>query len=216
MEERKWGNWLRGLGAIATFVQIAALCVAVAVLVIAFIPKSPVAVELPTSLLPASLSSFASPAGSPDASPDASSAAKVVPGVEIDPEGTVMVRVTDPSLAQRLLYLVTVLPGLLLIAEIARRLAGLLRIAREQDPFSSRTAKDLTVLAKITAFGGAGAWAVAIVALWVLSTTVLRDGGAFVSTPPLLPWVFVAFIFAGFGQLIARGVAMRTELDTVI
>ncbi|MEV6969765.1 DUF2975 domain-containing protein [Hamadaea sp. NPDC051192] len=214
MEEQKWGNWLRGLAAIATFVQIAAVCVAVAVLVIAFIPKSPVAVELPTSML----SSAGSPAGAPSGSSDASAAlsGKVVPGVEIDPEGTVMVRVTDPSLVQRLLYLVTILPGLLLIAEIARRLAGLLRIAREQDPFSSRTAKDLTVVAKITAFGGAGAWAVAIVALWVLSTTVLRDGGAFVSSPPLLPWVFVAFILAGFGQLIARGVAMRTELDAVI
>jgi hypothetical protein len=32
----------------------------------------------------------------------------------------------------------------------------------------------------------------------------------------LLGWLAVALIFAAFGQLIARGVAMRAELDTVI
>jgi len=31
-----------------------------------------------------------------------------------------------------------------------------------------------------------------------------------------LSWLAVALIFAAFGQLIARGVAMRAELDTVI
>ncbi len=31
-----------------------------------------------------------------------------------------------------------------------------------------------------------------------------------------LAWLAVALIFAAFGQLIARGVAMRAELDTVI
>ena len=45
------GSWLRWLRATATFVFIAALCLAVALLVIAFIPGSPVAQELPAAAL---------------------------------------------------------------------------------------------------------------------------------------------------------------------
>ena len=41
--------WLRWLRATATFVFIAALCLAVALLVIAFIPGSPVTQELPAA-----------------------------------------------------------------------------------------------------------------------------------------------------------------------
>ena len=41
--------WLRWLRLTATFVFVAALCLAVAVLVIAFIPGSPVTQELPSA-----------------------------------------------------------------------------------------------------------------------------------------------------------------------
>ena len=47
--ENRLGTWLRWLRATATFVFIAALCLAVAVLVIAFIPGSPVTQELPAA-----------------------------------------------------------------------------------------------------------------------------------------------------------------------
>ena len=58
---------------------------------------------------------------------------------------------TDASLGQRLLSLLAVIPALLLVAEIARRMAKLLRAAQDTDPFTARTVRGLTVVAKITA-----------------------------------------------------------------
>ena len=107
------GTWLRWLRATATFVFIAALCLAVAVLVIALIPGSPVTQELPA----AALTGFGRVGG-------------VTAGVAVAPSGWIPFTIHDPSLAQRLLYLLTVLPGLVLVAEIARRMANLLRGAQ--------------------------------------------------------------------------------------
>ena len=114
-------------------------------------------------------------------------------------------------------YLVVVLPGLALVALIAWRMARLLRAALASDQFTADTVRALTTLAKITAIGGLAVWAMSNLATWALSATVL-DGA---STPQpheaaALAWLAVALIFAAFGQLIARGVAMRAELDTVI
>ena len=114
------GTWLRRLRATATFVFVAALCLAVALLVIALIPGSPVTQELPASAL-TGLDRLGG----------------VTAGVAVDPSGWIPFTVHDPSLAQRLLYLLTVLPGLLLIAEIARRMANLLRAAQDTDPFTA-------------------------------------------------------------------------------
>lgn len=178
---------------------IATLCVAVALLIIGFIPKSPVTLELPTALL----SGLDGVGG-------------VASGVVVDPAGTVVFTITDPSFAQRMLYLTTTLPGLLLVAEIARRMAKLLRAAQDSDPFTERTARDLTVVAKITAFGGLGVSALSGVAKWTLSATMLDSGTAVDPKQSPLQWLAVGLIFAAFAQLIARGVAMRAELDTVI
>ena len=199
MAETRLGTWLRRLRGTATFLTIAALCSAVTVLVIAFIPGSPVMLDLPTDLL----SGLDGVTG-------------VKPGVVVDPAGQIVFTITDPSLAQRMIYLATTLPGLLLAAEIARRMAKLLRAAQDSDPFTMHTARELTVVAKITAFGGLGVWAASIVAKWALSATMLTSGAAVEAGQLLLPWLAVGFIFAAFGQLIARGVAMRAELDTVI
>jgi Protein of unknown function (DUF2975) len=199
MAKARLGTWLRRLRGTAEFVYIAALCVAVALLVIGFIPKSPVTLELPTALL----SGLDGVGG-------------VMPGVVVDPAGKVVFKITDPSFAQRMLYLATTLPGLLLVAEIARRMAKLLRAAQDSDPFTARTARDLTVVAKITAFGGLGVLVLSNVAKWALSATMLSSGTAVEPNQSPLGWFAVALIFAAFAQLIARGVAMRAELDTVI
>ncbi|MEU5726638.1 hypothetical protein ABZ783_33160 [Micromonospora sp. NPDC047738] len=199
MEQTWLGTWLRRLRATATFVHITAPCVAAALLVMAFIPRSPVMLELPTDLL----SGLDGVGG-------------VVPGVVVDPAGQLVFTITDPSLAQRMMYLATTLPGLFLMAEIARRMAKLLRAAEDSDPFTVQTARELTVVAKITAFGGLGVWAASVAARWALSATMLTTGAAVDASQSLLGWLAFAFIFAAFGQLIARGVAMRAELDTVI
>jgi hypothetical protein len=198
MEDRL-DRWLGRLRAVSTFVYIAALCLAVALLVIAFIPGSPVTLALPT----AELSGVGQLGG-------------VVHGVVIDPGGEIVFKVIDPSLGQRMLHLATEFPALLLVAEVARRMRLLLRAAQERDPFTAQTARELTLVAKITAFGGLGVWVVSNVARWALSATMLESGAAVTPHDSPLGWLAVGLIFAAFAQLIARGVAMRDELDTVI
>ena len=58
--------------------------------------------------------------------------------------------------------------------------------------------------------------------MWALRYLGAVDDGARRGQHPsatrggALAWLAVALIFAAFGQLIAHGVAMRAELDTVI
>jgi hypothetical protein len=191
------GTWLRWLRATATFVFIAALCLAVAVLVIALIPGSPVTQELPA----AALTGLHGVGG-------------VTAGV--DPSGWIPFTIHDPSLAQRLLYLLTVLPGLVLVAEIARRMANLLRGAQASDPFTADTARALVAVGKLTAFAGLGAWTLSQIAQGVLSWTMLTSSVTFRPHQTPLGWLAVGLIFAAFGQILDRGVTMRAELDTVI
>jgi hypothetical protein len=193
------GRWLPRLRGTATFVYIAALCLAVALLVIAFIPGSPVALALPTT----ELSGTARVGG-------------IVHGVVIDPGGEIVFKVTDPSLGQRMLHLLTTFPGLLLVAEVARRMRNLLRAAERTDPFTAQTVRELMLVAKITAVGGLSVWLVSSVAKWALSASMLESGAAIAPHDSPLGWLAVGLIFAAFAQLIARGVAMRAELDTVI
>ena len=73
-------------------------------------------------------------------------------------------------MGQRLLALLPVLPGLALVAEIARRMRGLLRTAQASDPFTADTARALLSVAKLTALAGLGAWLLS----WVKSGEVQR------------------------------------------
>ena len=193
------GSWLRWLRATATFVFIAALCLGVALLVIAFIPGSPVTQELPASALTG-----------------LDQVGGVTAVVAVDPSGWIPFTIHAPSLAQRLLYLMTVLPGLALIAEIARRMANLLRAAQSTDPFTASTARALVTVGKLTAFAGLGTWALSQVAQGVLSWTMLASPVPFHPHQAPLGWLAVGLIFAAFGHILDRGVAMRAELDTVI
>ena len=127
-----------------------------------------------------------------------------------------VVDVRDPSLVQRLLSLAMVLPGLLLVVEIARRLRHLLRAAQVSDPFRADTAHALTLVAKVTAVGGVAVWAVGQASQGLLAASVLTSPVPFRPQESPLGWLAVALILAGFGQLLGRGVAMRAELDTVI
>jgi hypothetical protein len=63
------------------------------------------------------------------------------PGVTVDQAGTIAVKVAEPSVAQRLLYLVVVLPGLALVALIAWRMAEPLRAALDSDQFTTHTSE---------------------------------------------------------------------------
>jgi hypothetical protein len=134
----------------------------------------------------------------------------------VDPSGWIPFTIHDPSLAQRLLYLLTVLPGLVLVAEIARRMANLLRGAQASDPFTADTARALVAVGKLTAFAGLGAWTLSQIAQGVLSATMLTSSVTFRPHQTPLGWLAVGLIFAAFGRILDRGVTMRAELDTVI
>ena len=190
---------LRWLRATAVFIYIAALCLAVAVLVIDLVPGSTVSQDLPT----ATLTGLGSIGG-------------VTAGVVADPSGWVAFHLQDPALTQRLLFVLTEVPGLLLIAEIGRRMANLVRAAQDTDPFTSHTARALATLAKVTALGGLGIWILSQVAQGVLSATMLTSPPSYTPHDTPLGWLAVGLIFAAFGRILDRGVAIRAELDTVI
>lgn len=199
MDDQRSDRWRGRLRGTATVVSVAALCFAVALLVIGLLPGSPVSLELPATLVPGG-----------------GALAGIAPGTVIDPAGAILLEITDPSLPQRLLHLATTLPGLLLVAEIARRMASMLAAAQSSDPFTARTVRDLRTAAKITAFGGLAVWVIGNAAKWALSATVLDSGTAAEPHQTPLGWLAVGLLFAAFAQLVARGVVIRTELDTVI
>ena len=199
MQDRRPDRWLRRLRGTATFVHVAALCLSVAVLVIGVVPGSPVSLQLPADVL-----SGVGPVRA------------VGPRAVIDQDGFVAFSMVDPSLGQRLLLVATMLPGLMLLGEVARRIGRLLRFVETSDPFSARTVRDLMTVAKLTAAGGLAVWGIGLTARWVLSTTVLDSGAAVQVDRSLLGWFAVALVFAAFAQVIGRGVVMRAELDTVI
>jgi hypothetical protein len=199
MDPNRLATWLRWLRATATFVFIAAMCVAVALLVIAFIPKSPVTQDLPAGAVQG-----------------LHPVRGVTVGVGVDRSGWIPFGVDDASLAQRLLHLLVMLPGLILVAEIARRMAKLLRIAQLRDPFTAATSRELWRLGKLTAFAGSGSWVVSQVAQGLLSAPMLDAQPTYKPHQSPLGWIAVGLIFAGLGLILDRGVAMRAELDTVI
>jgi hypothetical protein len=193
-------NWLNVARRAAVVAQWAALALVVAVVAIGIAPRSPVRLDIST----AKLAGLGHVVGT-------------TPGVAVDAAGRLAFRFTDPSLPLRMLNLATTVPGLLLVAEIARRMAKLLRKAQDHDPFTAATARQLTVVAKITAVGGLVVWATASITRWVLSSYVLAAGhdASLLHRAPL-GWLGAALIIAAFGQIVTRGVAMRTELDTII
>jgi hypothetical protein len=192
-------TYLKWLRAAATFVFVAALCLSVAPLSLTFVPGSPVRAELPAR----ALSGFDGVGG-------------IEGGVSLAKAGWVPFTVDDPSLVQRLLFLLTVLPGLLVIAEVARRLAAVVRTAQASDPFTTATSRALISIGRLTVLAGLGAWVVSTVARAVLADTMLDSSAHLRPHHSPLGWLVVGAILAGFGLILDRGVEMRAELDTVI
>jgi hypothetical protein len=192
-------TYLKWLRVTATLVFIAGLCVSVALIVIAFIPGSPAHADLPAQ----ALSGLNHIQG-------------VDAGVAVQRSGWLPFAVDDPSLAQRLLYLLTMLPGLLVIAEIARRMGAVVHTAEASNPFTEETAGALITIGRLTALAGLAAWAVSEVAGVVLARTMMDSADHLRPHHSPLGWLAVGLILAGFGVILERGVEMRAELDTLI
>jgi hypothetical protein len=116
-------------------------------------------------------------------------------GVVVDPSGDVVFKI-DPSLAQRM-YLAT-FPG----CWWPRCAAHGVPAARRAGATRSRaqTARQLTVAAKITAFGGRPA--VSNIAKWALSAPCSKSARP--SSGATLGWLTVELIFAAFADSFAR------------
>lgn len=121
------------------------------------------------------------------------------------------------SFFARVVVAATTVPGLLLIAEIARRMRVLLKHAEERDPFTTATARELSFLAWLTGLGGLVVWVVGELANRLIYRSPLPQAlhEVFGSAGRLLGWLAVALVFAAFAHLIGRGAATRTELDSV-
>ncbi len=192
-------NALGLLRSAAVFIRWSAMAFAVALVVIAAAPRSPVTVDLGASRV----SGLQTIEGT-------------VPGVAVDRSARVLVRFVDPPIGLRLLHLGVVLPGLLLVAEIARRMATILRRAVDHDPFTPATARDLRRVAALTAIGGTLVAVIEYAAKLTLSSQALVTGldRSFEFSP--VGWLAVALMVAAFAQLVARGASLRHELATVI
>jgi hypothetical protein len=191
-------RWLSRLHGVAVFVEAAALSLAVAVVVIAVVPGSPAPARVAAGAVL-------------DRSPGLDA------GVAVDLRSRVLVDLANPSVLQEVLALLTVVPGLLLLAVLGRRIGALLRDVRLGDPFTEATAKALTTLAWLCVVGGSLVWVGAAVAAEALAATVADGGTAGVEVGgPVLAWLGVGLVFAAFGRLVAHGIELRSELDTVI
>jgi hypothetical protein len=106
--------------------------------------------------------------------------------------------------------------GLLVIAEVARRLAAVVRTGQDSDPFTAATSRALASIGKLIVVAGLGAWVVRQVARAVLAGTMLDSADHIRPHQLPLGWLVVGAILTGFALILDRGVEMRAELDSVI
>ena len=136
-------------------------------------------------------------------------------GAAVAVEQDVTVTVTDPTLEQRAAWVLTALPT---FAVVVALLALLLRIvwhARRGDPFTPATVRRLRVLAVVALAGGYLAAVVELVASMHLSSTVTTDGVIGFSQLSA-HWLLAGFGLFAVAEVVNRGYAMRSELETVV
>jgi hypothetical protein len=127
----------------------------------------------------------------------------------------VTVTVTDPSLEQRAVWVLTVLPAYAVVVALLILILRIVWSARRGDPFTLATVRRLRVLAWVTLAGGYLAFIVEIIAAMHLSSTVLVDAVAGSAEVPL-HWFLIGFGMLAVAEVVKRGVAMRAELETVV
>jgi hypothetical protein len=145
------------------------------------------------------------PVGTPDRLP---------PGMEFETGGWVQARIVEPTIAQGTLYALTTLPTTLVLAGMLLVLLGVVKDAWDRNPFSTRTVRRLRLLGATLLLGGClaeGAEAAA--------TLALDQPIQFYSASSYLVvswWLFAGLASLAVAEVVSRGFAMRTELETVI
>ncbi len=136
-------------------------------------------------------------------------------GVAITTEQDVTVTVTDPSLEQRAAWVLTALPTYAVVVALLVLLLRIVWQARRRDPFTLATVRRLRVLAVVTLAGGYLGSLMELIAAMYLSSTVTVDGVLGLSDLPL-HWFLIGFGLLAVAEVVKRGYAMRSELETVV
>lgn len=135
-------------------------------------------------------------------------------GVAVAAEQDVAVTVTDPSLEQRAVWVLTALPTFAVVAALLVLLLRIVWLARRGDPFTLATVRRLRVLAMVALAGGYLGFLVELTAAMYLSSTVIDGVVGFSQLP--LHWFLVGFGLLAVAEVVKRGYAMRAELETVV
>lgn len=125
------------------------------------------------------------------------------------------VAIHDPTPAQALWYLGTVVPSTIGLLAALFMLLRLLTGARRANPFTRETVRRLRWLAAVVLVGGSLASVLESVATLGLSEGLKPGTIAGQWDVPVL-WLFAGFGVMAVAEVVARGCAMREELDEVI
>jgi hypothetical protein len=128
------------------------------------------------------------------------------------------VLVADPTLGQLLTYHLTGLPTFAVVAAVLVLLWTALRRARREDPFADGTVRWLRLIGWVALVGGVLAQLVQMIASLELTAQVTADGmpSATLDLGPTGLFLLVGFGFFAIAEILKRGLAMRTDLETVI
>lgn len=139
---------------------------------------------------------------------------RLPPGLRFEPGGWMEAQIAHPTLAQGALHALTTLPTTLVLAGTLLVLLRVVQDAWGRSPFSARTIRRLRLLGATLLLGGVLAEAVEAVATVALDQPLQFDA---VGSHLIAPWWFLAGLgVLAVAEVVDRGFAMRTELDTVI
>ncbi|MGH3746309.1 MAG: hypothetical protein ACRDT8_02805 [Micromonosporaceae bacterium] len=136
-------------------------------------------------------------------------------GSVIAAEQEVTVTVTDPTPQQRLVWALTTLPTYGMIAALLALLLRSVWCARRGDAFTLAAVRRLRVLAVVALVGGYFGFLTQLIASLYLSSTVTTAGVMGYSQLPA-HWFLIGLGLFSVAEVVKRGHAMRTELETVV
>ncbi|HEX8627609.1 MAG TPA: DUF2975 domain-containing protein [Catenuloplanes sp.] len=138
-------------------------------------------------------------------------------GVAVDPDGTVDVLVSDPTVRQGFAAALVSLPTFVVILALFAMLLGVVRRARRGGPFDGHVVRRLRLIGMVAIVAGVLAGMVELVAQLALTSTVTdRSISATLSLQRMFSWVLVGVASFAIAEVVKRGLAMRAELATVI
>jgi hypothetical protein len=138
-------------------------------------------------------------------------------GAAVDPNGTVDVLIDHPSARQVVAAALVSMPTFLVIVALFAMLLGVVYRARKGGPFDAHVVRRLRLIGLVALVAGVVARLVELFAQLDLTSTVTdRSTSATLPLQSLFGWVLVGIALFAIAEVVKRGLAMRTELDTVI